>query len=70
MDRPTCTSLVRTLEADPSRIPAFFTDLEAAMRWLMDTTFESEDAVEKTRLAVTEMRARLVPERYRKGNVN
>lgn len=29
MDRPTCTNLVRTLEADPSRVPAFYTDLEA-----------------------------------------
>ena len=43
MDRPTCTSLVRSLQADPSRVPAFYTDLEAAILWLMDTTFETTD---------------------------
>ena len=70
MDRPTCVNLVRTLEADPSRVPAFYTDLEAAIRWLMDTTFETADQDEKVRLAATEMRARLVLERFRKANLN
>ena len=65
MDRPTAATLVRALEADPSRVPAFYTDLEAAIRWLMDTTFETTDQDEKVRLAATEMRARLVLERFK-----
>ena len=43
MDRPTCASLVRTHEADPSRVPGFYRDLEAAVRWFMDTTYETTD---------------------------
>ena len=70
MDRPTVAKLVRTLEADPSRVPAFYIDLEAAIEWLMDTTFETKDQDEKVRLAATEMRARLVLERFKKANVN
>ena len=70
MDRPACVSLIRTLEADPSRVPAFYTDLEAAIEWLMDTTFEATDQDEKVRLAATEMRARLVLERFKMANVN
>ena len=42
MDRTTCTNLVRALEADPSRVPAFYTDLEAAFRWLRETTDQDE----------------------------
>ncbi len=44
--------------------------LESAIRCLLDTTFESKDPAEKTRLEATEMRARLVLERFRKGNAN
>ena len=63
-------SLIADLERHPRRIELFSADLEAAIRWLMDTTFESNDADEKARLAFTEMRARLVWERYRKVNAN
>lgn len=70
MDRSTCVSLVRTLEDDPSRVPAYFSALEEAIRWLMDATFESTDPDAKVRLAFTEMRARLVWERFRKMNAN
>ena len=70
MDRSTCVSLVRTLEDDPSRVPAYFAALEEAIRWLMDATFASNDPDEKAGLAFTEMRARLVWERYRKMNAN
>ena len=70
MDRSACVSLVRTLEDDPSRVPAYFAALEDSIRWLMDATFTSNDPNEKARLAFTEMRARLVWERYRKLNAN
>ena len=70
MDRSACVNLVRTLEADPSRVPAYFAALEDAIRWLMDTTPKTTDQDEKVRLAATEMRARLVWERYRKMNAN
>ena len=45
-------------------VPAHYGQLEWAIRWLMVTMFESENPAEKTRLAATEMRARLVLERY------
>ncbi len=65
-----CKTLIAELEHDPEQLPAYYGELECAIRWLMDTTFKSEDPAEKTRLAATEMRARLVLERYRKGNAN
>ena len=43
MDRPAYVSLVRALEDDPSRVPAFYVQLEAAIGWLVDTMFESTD---------------------------
>ena len=45
-------------------------ELEAAILWLMDTTFESTDPAEKARLATAEMRARLVLKRFRKQDIN
>ena len=62
--------MVAELERDPERLPAYYGELESAIRWLMDLTFESKDPHEKTRLAATEMRARLVLERFRNQNVN
>ncbi len=70
MDLNRCQHLVAELEHDPEQVPAFYGELESAIRWLMDTTFESKDPAEKSRLAATEMRARLVLERFRKGNAN
>ena len=70
MDRSECVNLVRTLEEAPSRVPPYFAALEDAIRWLMDTTFTCDDPDERVRLAFTEMRARLIWERYRKMNVN
>ncbi len=70
MNLDRCQRLVAELEHDPQQLPAFYIELESAILWLMDTTFESEDPDEKSRLAATEMRARLVLERFRKGNAN
>ncbi len=70
MDLNRCQRLVAELEHDPGQVPAFYGELESAIRWLMDTTFESEDPSEKTRLAATEMRARLVLERFKKLGIN
>ena len=56
MDRSECVNLVRTLEDDPSRVPAYFSALEDAIKWLMDTTPKTTDQDEKVRLAFTEMR--------------
>ena len=62
-------ALLADLEQDPEQVPACYTELESAIRWLMDLAFESKDPHEKTRLAATEMRARRVLERLRKQNV-
>ena len=70
MDLASCQPLVGDLEADPSRVPAYYGELEAAILWLMDTTFESMDPAEKARLATTEMRARLVLKRFGKQDTN
>lgn len=65
-----CQSLVRELERSPSRVPAYYGDLEKAILWLMDATFESEDKDERVLMAATEMRARLVLERWKGHDVN
>ncbi len=70
MDRRACVKLVRCLEDDASRVPAPCVQLEVAILWLMDTTFTRTDPNEKTRLALTELRARKVLERFRKMNKN
>jgi hypothetical protein len=70
MDLACCKTLIADLEHDPKQLPAFYGELESAILWLMDTTFESTDPAEKSRLAATEMRVRLVLERYRNGNAN
>ncbi len=59
MNLSRCQALVAELERDPERVPAYYGELESAILWLMDLTFESKDPHEKTRLAATEMRARL-----------
>ena len=63
-------SLIRELEAHPDRVPAYYSDLEAAIAWLMDTTFEATDPKHKARVAGVEMRARLVLERHKKSSVD
>ena len=70
MDVTRCQFLVAELECDPDRVPAYYSELEPAIRWLMDTTFASTDPKEKTYLASIEMPARLVLDRWRKGNRN
>ena len=65
-----CKQLVSGLEADPQRLPAFYCEVERAITWLMDATFESKDKGEKQRLAMTEMRLRLVLDRFKKERVN
>ena len=70
MDASRCQILVAELERDPESVPAFYSELESAIQWLMDTTFASTDPKEKTRLASVGIRARLVLDRWRKGNRN
>ena len=65
-----CESIVRELEARPRRLPAFYSELESAVEWLMDRTFEATDAEGKVRLAAVEMRTRLVLERFKESGVN
>ncbi len=60
MNLDRCKTLIAELEHDPEQVPAFYSELESAILWLMDTTFESTDPADKTRLAATAMRARLV----------
>lgn len=62
--------LIESLERDPEYVEAYHGDLEAAIRWLMDATFEATDPNEKARLAATEMRAWLVLERFREQGAN
>ncbi len=70
MNLSQCQALVADLERDPRRLPAYHGQLESAIKWLMDRTFESTDPADKTRLAALELRARGVLERFRKANVN
>ena len=70
MDLSRCQALIANLERHPQRLPAYHGELEAAINWLMDRTFESTDPAEKTRLAALELRARGVLERFRKANMN
>ena len=65
-----CESLVLELEKQPGRVPIYYSDLEAAIAWLMDTTFGATDPKHKARLAGVEMRPRLVLERFRKQGRN
>ncbi|UCC29793.1 MAG: hypothetical protein JSU86_16505 [Phycisphaerales bacterium] len=70
MDLSRAAKLIKSLERDPEHVQTYYGDLDAAIRWLMDTTFEATDAKEKARLAATEMRARLVLEAFRKRGTN
>ena len=70
VDLARCQALIDMLEADPAKVPAYLVYLESAILWLKDTTFESEDPDEKARLAATEIRGRLVLEKFRKQNAN
>ena len=65
-----CQSLVRELERQPSRVPAYYGDLEKAILWLMDATFASEDKHERVLMAATEMRGRLLLERWKRQDRN
>ena len=65
-----CESLIRELEERPGRVPVYHSDLEEAIAWLMDATFEATDPKHKARMAGVEMRPRLVLERFRKQSWN
>ena len=67
---PVTDSSSPTWRAGPKGLPVYYAELEAALGCLMDATFEATDANEKARLAATEMRARLVLDRFRKAEVN
>ena len=70
MNLARCRKLASDLEDGPDRLRAFYSEVEEAIRWLMDETFASKDNDEKVRLASTEMRLRLVLDRFRKARVN
>ena len=65
-----CQQLAQVLESDTNQLPAFYVEVEQAIHWLMDATFESTDKVEKQSLAATEMRLRLALDEFRKARVN
>ena len=57
MNLDRCKTLIAELEHNLEQLPAFYGELESAIRWLMDTTFESKDPAEKTRLAASTPRS-------------
>ena len=61
-----CESLVRELERYPTHVPAYYSELEAAIKWLVDTRYKEANLDKKIRMAATAMRARFVLERFRK----
>ena len=65
-----CESLLRELERNPKRVPAYHTELVSAIEWLMDNTHLEADPDKKPRMAATEMRARLVLKRWKSSDVN
>lgn len=65
-----CESVVRELERDPKRVPAYHGELESAIKWLMHNTYLEASPDKKTRMAATELRARMVLKRYRGADVN
>ena len=65
-----CESIVREVEGYPTRLPAFYSELEAALRWLADATRKSENPAEKMRLAAAKTRVRLALKRHRRHGVN
>ncbi len=74
MDLTRSQHLIETLEADPSKLPAFCLDLEQFIAWCMDEIFRpaksGEDDERKMKLVALEYRARLVLERFRKRDAN
>ncbi len=70
MVSPTYVSLICSLEDDPSRVPAFYGQLRAAIRWLGAASYKTFDPFEKALLAKMEMRAQRVLERFRNMNAN
>ena len=63
-------SLARTLERNPSRLPAFHDALVDSIDWLMDATCAASDPDDRARLACMGLLARGVLERFRLANVN
>ena len=63
-----CESIVREVERYPTRLPAAYSELEAALRWLTDATRKSENPAEKMRLAAAKTRVRLALKRHRHVN--
>ena len=70
MNLARCQQLAQALESNPDQLPASYLEVEQAIYWLMDTTFESTDNGEKQRLAAVEMRLRMALDVYRKARVN
>ena len=70
MNLARCRELSSVLEAEPDRLPAFYSEVEEAIRWLMDETFATKANDERVRLAATEMRLRLVLDQIRTARVN
>ncbi len=66
--------LIETLEADPTKLPAFYFHLESVIAWCMDEIFRlaksGEDDEGKMKLVALEYRARLVLERFRTRDAN
>ena len=65
-----CESLVRELERDPKRVPAYHGELVSAIEWLLHNTYLEADPDKKTRMAATKLRARLVLRRFRGAHAN
>ena len=53
VDLSRVAKLIEYLERDPEHVQTYYGDLEAAIRWLMDATFESMDPNEKAGWATT-----------------
>jgi len=64
------TALIAYLERHPDQLQLYAKTLESAIADLMDETFRATDPMEKARLAMLEMRARLVMEAWLKIGVN
>ena len=47
MNLTRCQQLAQAVESDTDQLPVFYNEVEQAIHWLMDTTFESTDKGEK-----------------------
>ena len=74
MDLARSQHLIETLEADPSKLPAYYLHLENVIAWCTDEISRlaesGGDEEGKMKLVALEHRARLVLERFRKRDAN